>query len=167
VDVRDGSFAAAFAGVALACHIRRVDIWLVVWLVIGVALVVAELFTTTFVLLMLAAGAFAAAGASALGVGVAGQGAVFAVVSALALFGVRPALRRHVQGGEHDTPMGVEAIEGSTGLVIEDIDEDHGMVKIEGELWRARPYDVTQQIPVGERVRVIEIKGATAMVWRD
>jgi membrane protein implicated in regulation of membrane protease activity len=143
------------------------EVWLVVWLVAGVVLVVAELFTTTFVLLMLAAGAFAAAGAAALGVGVVGEGIVFAVVSALALFGVRPALRQHLKGSEHDTPMGLDAIEGSTGLVVEEIDEDHGMVKIEGELWRARPYDATQVIPEGERVRVVEIKGATAMVWRD
>jgi membrane protein implicated in regulation of membrane protease activity len=143
------------------------DVWLVVWLVLGVVLVVAELFTTTFVLLMLAAGAFAAAAAAALDVGVVGQGAVFALVSALALFGVRPALRRHLKGSENDTPMGVSAIEGSSCLVVEQIDEDHGQVKIEGELWRARPYDATQVIPAGERVRVVEIKGATAMVWRD
>jgi membrane protein implicated in regulation of membrane protease activity len=143
------------------------DVWLVVWLVLGVVLVVAELFTTTFVLLMLAAGAFAAAAAAALDVGVVGQGIVFALVSALALFGVRPALRRHLKGSEHDTPMGVSAIEGSSCLVVEEIDEDHGLVKIDGELWRARPYDATQIIPAGERVRVVEIKGATAMVWRD
>jgi len=82
------------------------DVWLVVWLVLGVVLVVAELFTTTFVLLMLAAGAFAAAAAAALDVGVVGQGLVFALVSALALFGVRPALRQHLKGSESDTPMG-------------------------------------------------------------
>ena len=63
--------------------------------------------------------------------------------------------------------MGLEAIEGSTGVVLEEIDESHGLIKIEGELWRARPYDATQVIPAGEHVRVVEIKGATAMVWRD
>jgi membrane protein implicated in regulation of membrane protease activity len=156
------------AGRALACHDRSVpDVWLIVWLVLGVALIAAEVFTTTFVLLMLAAGAFAAAGAAALGVGVAGQGLVFAVVSALALIAVRPALKRHMLSREHDADLGVEAIEGTTCLVLEQIDEDHGLVKIEGELWRARPYDATQVIPVGETVRVVEIKGATAMVWKD
>ena len=143
------------------------DVWLVVWLLVGIALVVAELFTTTFVLLMLAAGAFAAAGAAALDIGVVGQGVAFAVVSSLALFGVRPALRRHMRGSEHDTPMGLDAIEGSSCLVVEKIDEDHGLVKIDGELWRARPYDATKVFPAGEHVRVVEIKGATAMVWRD
>ncbi len=143
------------------------DVWLVVWLIVGVALVVAEVFTTTFVLLMLAAGAFAAAGVAALGVGVVGQGLVFALVSALALFGVRPALQRHLHNREADAELGVAAIEGTTCLVLEEIDENHGLVKIEGELWRARPYDATQVISVGEQVRVVEVKGATAMVWRD
>lgn len=143
------------------------EVWLVIWLVAGIVLVVAELFTTTFVLLMLAAGAFAAAATAALGVGLVGEGIVFATVSALALFGVRPALRQHLRHHDRDTPMGLDAIEGSTGLVLEDIDESHGLVKIEGELWRARPYDATQAIPAGEHVRVVEIKGATVMVWRD
>ncbi len=103
------------------------DVWLVLWLVVGVVLVVAELFTTTFVLLMLAAGAFAAAADGRARTSArSARAIVFAVVSALALFGVRPALRRHLKGCEHDTPMGLDAIEGSTCLVVEDIDEDHG-----------------------------------------
>jgi membrane protein implicated in regulation of membrane protease activity len=144
------------------------DEWLVIlWLIAGVVLVVAELFTTTFVLLMFAGGAFAAAGAAALGAGPVVQGVVFTVVSALALAGVRPALRRHVQQRSEHAPLGLAAIEGSHGVVLEEIDASHGLVKIEGEMWRARPYDATQVIPVGEQVRVIEIKGATAMVWKD
>ena len=143
------------------------DVWLILWLIAGVALVVAELFTTTFVLLMLAAGAFAAAGAAALGVGVVGQGLVFALVSGLALFGVRPALQRHLHNRAADSQLGVAAIEGTSCLVLEEIDENPGLVKIDGELWRARPYDATQVIPAGEHVRVVEVKGSTAMVWRD
>ena len=41
------------------------------------------------------------------------------------------------------------------------------MVKIGGELWSARPYDATQVIEAGSQVRVIEVKGATALVWKD
>lgn len=132
-------------------------------------LAIAELFTTTLVLIMLAAGAFAAAAAAALGAPIAVQAVVFAVVSALSLVAVRPVIRQHqrpaIETG--DTPFGVEAIEGSAGLVLEDVDADHGLVKIDGELWTARAYDATQVIPKGERVRVVEVKGATAMVWRE
>lgn len=132
-------------------------------------LAVAEMFTFTFVLIMLSAGAFAAAIAAGLGAGVPVQAVVFAVVSALSLIAVRPVIKRHRQSAMEsgETPMGLEAIEGSTGLVLEQVDLEHGLVKIDGELWTARAYDATQVLQPGERVRVIEVKGATAMVWRD
>jgi membrane protein implicated in regulation of membrane protease activity len=139
------------------------------WIVLGVVLVIAEIFTTTLFLIMFGAGAFAAAGAAALGAPVGIQVLVFAAVSALTLLAVRPTIQRHrlsaAQSG--DQPFGVEAIEGSTALVLEQVDSDAGMVKIDGELWTARAYDGTQVLAPGERVRVIEVRGATAMVWRD
>jgi membrane protein implicated in regulation of membrane protease activity len=139
------------------------------WIVLGVVLVIAEIFTTTLFLIMFGAGAFAAAGAAALGAPIGIQVLVFAAVSALTLVAVRPTIQRHrlsaAQSG--DQPFGVEAIEGSTALVLEQVDSDAGMVKIDGELWTARAYDGTQVLAPGERVRVIEVRGATAMVWRD
>ncbi|GAB3831983.1 NfeD family protein [Dactylosporangium cerinum] len=143
------------------------DVWLIVWLIVGAALVAAEIFTTTFVLLMFAIGALAAAGAAALGADEPVQAIVFVAVTALSFAAVRPMLRRYMRPDQRDTPMGVHAIEGSMALVLEDVDNDNGMIKIEGELWRARSYDVTQRFEHGERVRVIEIRGATAMVWKD
>jgi membrane protein implicated in regulation of membrane protease activity len=139
----------------------------ILWLLLAVGLAIAEVFTTTFVLLMFAVGALAAAGVAALDAPVYVQGLAFAAVSALALFGVRPVLRRHLHLGGARVPMGVEAIEGSTGLVMEAVDAERGVVRIEGETWLARAYDASQTYAVGERVRVVEIKGATALVWRD
>jgi membrane protein implicated in regulation of membrane protease activity len=137
-----------------------------VWIAVAVGLVIAEAFTGTFVLLMLAAGALAAAATAALDGALWAQGLVFALVSALALVGVRPALRRRLDERGPDTQIGLAAIEGSTGLVLEQVDADHGLVKIEGEMWQARSFDGTEVYEPGERVRVIEVKGATAMVWR-
>ncbi|MEU8211213.1 NfeD family protein [Micromonospora sp. NPDC049044] len=141
----------------------------VVWIVLGVLLAVAEIFTTTLFLIMFAAGAFAAGGAAALGAPVAVQALVFAVVSALSLLVARPALRRHqlssLESG--DQPFGLEAIVGSTALVLERVDADHGLVKIDGELWSGRSYDTTQTFDPGQRVRVIKVRGATALVWQD
>jgi membrane protein implicated in regulation of membrane protease activity len=137
------------------------------WLLVAVGLAVAEVFTGTFVLIMLAAGGLAAAATAALGGEIWAQGLVFAIVSALALVVVRPAIRRHLDTSTPDAQIGLAAIEGSTCVVLEHVDADHGLVKIEGETWRARSYDGTQEFEPGERVRVIEVKGATAMVWRD
>ncbi|MEW2378385.1 NfeD family protein [Micromonospora sp. NPDC047812] len=141
----------------------------VLWIVLGVVLAVAEIFTTTLFLIMFAVGALAAAGAAALGAPVGVQAIVFAGVSALTVLGVRPTLRRHrrsaLESGE--LPFGVEAIEGSTALVLEQVDAGQGMVKIDGELWQARSYDASQHFAPGDRVQVIQVRGATALVWRD
>ncbi|MEV0807565.1 NfeD family protein [Micromonospora sp. NPDC050200] len=141
----------------------------VVWIVLGVLLGVAEIFTTTFFLIMFAAGAFAAAGAAALGAPVAVQALVFAVVSVLSVAVVRPVIQRHgrsaLETGEQ--AFGVEALEGANALVLERVDDGRGLVKIDGELWSARAYDATQSFEPGERVQVIKIRGATALVWQD
>lgn len=139
----------------------------VFWLVLAVALGVMEIFTSTFILVMLSVGALAAAAAAGLDAPVPVQGLVFAVVSVLALVGIRPTLQKHLHASAESSPMGLEAIEGASGLVLERIDLDHGLVKIDGEMWSARPYDATQTFDEGERVRVIEVRGATALVWRE
>jgi membrane protein implicated in regulation of membrane protease activity len=139
--------------------------WL--WLVIGVALAVAEVFTTTFVLIMFSAGALAAALVAAVGLPIWLQILAFGLVSAASMGLLRPVIQRHLHQGGGSAPMGLAEIEGSAGLVLERVDLDHGMIKIEGELWTARPYDSTQTFEPGERVRVIEIKGATALVWKE
>ncbi|MEV1286247.1 NfeD family protein [Micromonospora sp. NPDC049679] len=141
----------------------------VLWIVLGVLLAIAEIFTTTLLLIMFAVGAFAAAGAAALGAPVPVQAIVFAVVSAATVLVARPTIRRHmrpaVESGEQH--FGVEALAGSPAIVLERVDADGGRVKIDGESWSARSYDGTQAFEAGERVRVIEVKGVTAMVWRD
>ncbi|SCG43495.1 Membrane protein implicated in regulation of membrane protease activity [Micromonospora echinaurantiaca] len=139
------------------------------WIVLGVVLAVAEIFTTTLFLIMFAAGAFAAAGAAALGAPVGVQAIVFAGVSALTVLAVRPTLRRHQRSAlaSGEQPFGVEAIEGSSALVLERVDADSGLVKIDGELWSARSYDAGQVFDPGERVQVIQVRGVTALVWRD
>lgn len=139
----------------------------VFWLVLAVALGIMEIFTSTFILVMLAIGALAAAGAAGLDAPVPVQGLIFAVVTVLALVGVRPALQKHMRAGAESMPMGLDAIEGSAGLVLERVDLDHGLIKIGGEMWSARPYDASQTFDEGERVRVIEVRGATALVWKE
>jgi membrane protein implicated in regulation of membrane protease activity len=148
------------------CHDRSVAA--IIWLVLGVVLAVAEAFSMGFVLIMLAAGAFAAASAAALGAPVLLQAVVFAVVSALAVVAVRPAIRRHMDSATAitATPMGVAALEGADAVVVEAVDADHGLVKVAGETWTARPFDATESFAPGDRVQIMKIKGATALVWR-
>jgi membrane protein implicated in regulation of membrane protease activity len=138
-----------------------------VWLIVAVVFGVAEVFTGTLILIMLSAGAVGAAVSAGIGAPPWVQAFVFAIVSALALAGLRPTLQRHIHASGENAPMGLDAIEGSPGLVLERIDMDHGLIKIDGELWSARPYDASQTFDPGERVRVIEVRGATALVWKE
>lgn len=140
------------------------DDW-VWWLIAAAVLIVAELFSGTFVLLMFGIGALVASVSGLLGFDLWVQVAAFAVVSALTLWLVRPWINRKMH--KPDGNMGLVKIEGSDASVVERIDRDHGMVKIEGELWRARPADGANSYEPGERVRVIKVDGATAIVGRD
>ncbi|HWS38076.1 MAG TPA: NfeD family protein [Actinoplanes sp.] len=141
----------------------------VLWIVLAVALAIGEAFTATILIIFFAAGALAAAGAAALGFGLLVQVLVFAVVSGLSVAALRPIILRHARPALEtgETPFGVEAIENSRGTVIEAVDGDHGMIKIDGELWQARSFDSGDTFAPGEHVRVVKLRGATVLVWHD
>ena len=145
-------------------HYAAMPDWLI-WLVAAAALIGGELLSLDLVLIMLAGGAGAAAAAAALSAPLIVQALVFALVSLALLAGARPILRRHLTVGH--TATGIEALTGSPAVVIESVDHQSGRVKIGGELWSARSYDHTQTLAAGERVQVMEISGATALVWRQ
>jgi membrane protein implicated in regulation of membrane protease activity len=141
----------------------------VLWVVLAIVLAIAEAFTATLFVIMFAGGALAAAGAAALGAPLLLQAIVFALVSGLSLGAIRPIIIRHARSAlEGDEALiGLAALEGSHALVLEEVDADRGMIKIDGELWQARSFDGTEKYLPGERVRVIKVRGATAIVWRD
>ena len=94
---------------------------------------------------------------------------VFALVSGLSMGAIRPIIVRHARPALEtgETPIGVEALEGSHGTVLEEVGAERGMIKIDGELWQARSFDGHEKYLPGERVRVLRVRGATAIVWRD
>lgn len=140
-----------------------VPAWLV-WLVAAGVLAIAEALSLDLVLIMCAAAALAGGGAAALGAPVALQVAVFAVAAVGLLLVVRPAARRHLEvTGHHAT--GIEALVGREAVVVQAVDAHGGRVKLAGEEWSARAYAAGEVLEVGRVVRVMEISGATAIVW--
>jgi membrane protein implicated in regulation of membrane protease activity len=141
----------------------------VLWIVLAIALAIGEAFTATLLIVFFAVGALAAAGAAALGAPPLFQVIVFAVASGLSLIGLRPTVLRHARSALEagETPIGLEAIEGSHATVLEEVGADTGMIKIDGEMWQARCFDGQEKYLPGERVRVLRVNGATAIVWRD
>ncbi|KUP96660.1 NfeD family protein [Thermobifida cellulosilytica] len=138
-------------------------VW-VLWLVVAVALGVAELFTLTLALGLLAAAALVAGVAGAAGVGLSGQVLAFVAASAAGLLVIRPIARRHMA---QPPPLrsGAEALVGRSALVVEEITADGGRIKLSGEEWTARCLDETLRIPAGTHVDVMQIDGATAVVY--
>ncbi len=138
----------------------------VLWLVAGVVLVATEVLSGDLVLLMLGAGALGAAGASALGLGLGLDAAVFAALSLGLLVLARPALKR-AMGHQREIKTNVDALVGSRAVAESTVDARGGRVRIGGDVWSARALDEEQVIEAGRTVTVIEISGATAVVWAE
>ncbi len=139
----------------------------VIWLIVALGLAGAEVLTGDMSLLMLGGGALAAAGSSwLLNLPIWADGTVFLVVSMLLLVLVRPVLRRRLTPAK-GLPTGVKALEGKSALVLDRVANDEGQVKVDGQVWTARPMNEGDVFEPGERVTVVQIDGATAMVWKN
>ncbi|CAN5595350.1 NfeD family protein [soil metagenome] len=137
-----------------------------IWLVVALALAGAEALTGDLFLLMLGGGALAAAGGAAVfDWPIWADGVVFLVVSVLLLVLVRPALRKRFSGPALESAM--EALEGKPALVLDRVSRHQGQVKLEGEVWTARPLDEHDVYEPGDQVTVMKIDGATAVVWKN
>ena len=89
----------------------------------------------------------------------------FAVAAGAGLVFVRPIALRHIK----QPPMlrtGTAALVGRTAVVLEEVTDHSGRIRIDGEEWSSRNYvDDSPAIPVGAKVDVMQIKGATALVY--
>ncbi|MDQ3154762.1 MAG: NfeD family protein [Actinomycetota bacterium] len=138
----------------------------VVWLIAGLLLIAAEVLSGEFVLVMLGAAALAAAGSSVLGAPVWIDVALFAVTSLALVTVARPVLKRRLGAGT-GAITGIDALIGGTAIVVTAVDAHSGQVKLRGEVWTARAFDKTQVLEPGRFVTVMDISGATAVVWGD
>lgn len=140
------------------------NLWLV-WLGLAILLGVLELFSLSLILLMLSAGAVVGMALSLvnLPLGIQVVGAVVTSVGMLAL--VRPSIVSRLHSGP-ELRLGHQALIGRQAVVVSEVSSQAGQVRINGELWTARPYDETEVIEPGATVDVFEIRGATALVHK-
>ena len=136
----------------------------IIWLIIAAVLGVAELLTATLAFGLIAVAAVVAAAVGAFGLDLPLQLAAFVVAAGAGLGFVRPIALKHVK----QPPMlrtGTAALVGRSATVIEEVTGDRGRVRIGGEDWSSRAYDESLVIPVGAKVDVMQIEGATALVY--
>jgi membrane protein implicated in regulation of membrane protease activity len=141
----------------------RFILW-IAWLIAAAALGIAEAFTLTLAFGLLAAAALVAAIVAGIGGSLLAQVLAFAIAGAVGLLIVRPIARRQMT---HPTPVreGSYALVGKRAVVIEEVTGTEGLIKLAGEVWSARALDENHVIPAGTPVDVMEIEGATAIVY--
>jgi membrane protein implicated in regulation of membrane protease activity len=140
------------------------DVW-IIWLVAAGILGVGEMHQGGFYLAPFAIGAALATVVSLLGVGALLSALAFLLASGIVFGTLRPVARSH-RRLPPSIRTGAAALIGRPAIVLERIanNEGVGCVKIDGEVWTARSYDEDEVIDAGERVEVVEIRGATALV---
>ena len=149
------------------------------WLVLGVGLIIAEIFTLGFVLFWFGIGAIAAAFVGFLGGGLFLQFFVFAAVSIALTAMSRTIFSKYLSHRDEDTiKMGVDSLPGQIGTVTVASKGalKEGAVKVYGTTWTAFPIDGETNLTEGERVEVVTVKGSSIYVrriinelpeWRD
>ena len=125
------------------------------WAVIAVVCLILELTSGDFFIMCFAIGGAAAALVSPFA-NFYVQLAVFAVVSLISIFTVRPVALRWLHRNDPDRVSNADALIGREGRVREAVDEGgYGRVAIDGDVWKACSAD-GKAIAEGERVRVVK-----------
>jgi membrane protein implicated in regulation of membrane protease activity len=135
----------------------------VLWLALALIFGIIETTTLDLTFLMLGGGALVGGVAAMLGAPFLLQ-ALVAIAASAALIGVvRPVAKRHLRQPVN-ARTGVAALVGRRAIVVERVDAHGGRIKLAGEIWSARSYD-NAVIEIGATVDVVEIQGATALVY--
>ena len=137
----------------------------VLWLVLGVVLIVSEVISLTLVLGMLGVGALVAAALAFAGLGPLLQILGFAAASTGLLLFVRPPVKAALDRGGTTDRTDVRMLQGASAVVVQRVTDDSGQVRLNGELWRARPYAGTGPVDVGKPVSVAAVEGATLLIY--
>jgi len=141
------------------------------WVVLGAIFVVAEIFTTGFVLLWFGIGAFAAAFAGVVGLdSLLLQFLIFAGVSSGLTAASRTIFVNYFSREKTGQSLrtGVDALPGKLGTVVSSSKGalNEGAVKVFGSTWTAYPAPGEEPLEAGERVCVESIEGASIYVKR-
>lgn len=142
----------------------------VLWTVLGVILVIAEVFTPGFVLLWFGVGAIAAALSAVVGAGYPLQFLVFFAVSIALTAASRTIFARFFV--HPDNPEGLKtgaaALPGKVGTVVTSSRGalNEGAVKVFGSTWTAYPAEGEPPLEAGDRVVVESLRGASIYVRR-
>lgn len=133
------------------------------WIAGALVLGLVEIASLDLVFFMLALAAVAAALAAGADQSITVQVLTFVAVAALLLAVLRPIALRKLKPAAGGELTNTDALVGRTALVLQEVTDRTGLVKLSGEEWTARTAPGTV-LPVDETVHVRRIEGATAVV---
>jgi membrane protein implicated in regulation of membrane protease activity len=146
--------------------------WLwILWSILGAILIVAEIFTTGFVLLWFGIGALVAALAAFIGIdSIVIQFLIFASISIALTAASRTIFINYFSREKTGQSLrsGVDALPGKIGTVVSSSKGalQEGAVKVFGSTWTAYPAPGELPLEAGERVTVESVEGASIYVRR-
>lgn len=141
------------------------NLWLA-WLLVSLLCLVLELTNGDFFIMCFAIGGVAAAIVSAFSDSFTLQVIVFAVVSALSIFFVRPFALKYLHKNKDNRVSNADAIIGRIGKVTESIAANgHGRVKVDGDSWKAVTAN-NLAIEEGTTVRIVALNSIIVTVER-
>jgi membrane protein implicated in regulation of membrane protease activity len=146
--------------------------WLwVLWFILGAILIVAEIFTTGFVLLWFGIGALVAAVAGFIGIdSLIIQFLIFAGISISLTAASRTIFINYFSREKSGESLrsGVDSLPGKIGTVVSSSKGalHEGAVKVFGSTWTAYPAPGEPPLEAGERVCVDSVEGASIYVKR-
>ncbi|MCB1025625.1 MAG: NfeD family protein [Acidobacteria bacterium] len=151
----------------------------ILWAILGVFFIIAEVFTLGFVLFWFGIGAAAAALAAYLGLGMFGQFIVFALVSTVLTVMSRTIFDDYYPHNDGERlKSGIETLPGQIGTVKKGSrgSLNAATVSAFGTNWKAFPVNEDVILNEGDKVEIVRVEGASIYVrkadrelrgWKD
>ncbi len=138
------------------------ELWWI-WVIVGVLLIIGEIFTAGFFLIWFGIAAIIAGIIAFFELSVVWQGVAFVIISAILLAGTRRLAERYTK--KQPPGIGADRFIGKVGVVLEEIDNDKntGRVRVEEDKWRADSLE-GEIIAKDSNVQVIKIEGTHVVV---
>ena len=133
------------------------DAWLI-WLIVAALLVAVEVMSQMMWALCLSAGALAAMVCALCGLDLTWQTVALAVVCIAAYILLLPIFkRRHHKAGSPSSRTGMDALLGRRAFVTHSVHPDRlGRARIDGDNWQIKAPGVSETIPAGTEVTVVD-----------
>jgi len=135
------------------------------WIIFGIILMIAEIYTPGFLLASFGIGAFGGSLFAYWDFEFKIQLFVFSAVTMIVFFGIRPLYNKYFHKLDDQRETGVNAFIGNNYKVTENINnlENSGRVQIGSESWRARS-ESDEVFETGDLITINKVEGSTLIV---